>query len=32
MHGEKARWELNKNTMCCFKQILEATPHQTAAV
>ena len=25
--GEKARWELFKNAMCSFKQILETTPH-----
>ena len=31
-HGEKARVELNKNATCSFEQILEATPHKTAAV
>ena len=31
-HCEKARWELLKNAMCCLEQILEATPHKTAAV
>ena len=30
MHGEKARWGLQKNIMFCFEQILEATSHQTA--
>ena len=30
-HGEKGRTELNKNVMCCFQQILEATPHKIAA-
>ena len=29
---EKAKWELNKNARYCFEQILEATPHKTAAV
>ena len=24
-HGEKARWELHKNVMCCFPQILCST-------
>ena len=32
MHGEKARWELHKNALCCFEQILEATPYKTADV
>ena len=27
MHGVKAKWELYKNTMCRFEQILEAAPH-----
>ena len=27
MHGEKARWELHKNAMSYFEQILEATLH-----
>ena len=31
MHGEKARWELHKNAVCWFEQILEAAPHKTAA-
>ena len=31
-HGEKTRWELHKNVMYCFEQILEAAPHKTAAV
>ena len=30
--AKKARWELHKNAMCCFKQILEAAPHKIAAV
>ena len=28
-HREKTRWELHKDTMCCFKQILEAAPNKT---
>ena len=28
MHGEKARWELYKNVMCCFEQILKVTKQQ----
>ena len=28
-HGEKARWELHKNTTHYFEQILEAAPHKT---
>ena len=32
MHGKKARQEPHKNAMCYFEQILEATPHKTAAV
>ena len=28
---EKARWERNKYTVCCFEQILEAAPHKKAA-
>ena len=24
--GEKARWELHKDPICCFEQILEAAP------
>ena len=31
-HGEKTRWELHKNAMCYFEQILKATPLKTAAV
>ena len=32
-HMEKnARWELHKNAMYCFEQILEATSYKTAAV
>ena len=30
MHGEKARWELQKKATCCFELIQEATPHKTA--
>ena len=29
---EKAKWELNKNSMCCFEQILETVPYKTATV
>ena len=32
MHRKKARRELCKNAMSYFEQILEATPHKTAAV
>ena len=32
MHGEKARWELHKNTECCLEQIQEATLYKTTAV
>ena len=32
MSGEKVTWELLKNAVCCFKQILEAAPYKTAAV
>ena len=28
-HGQKTKWELQKNTTCCFEQILEATPYKT---
>ena len=31
-HGEKVTWELHKNVMCCFEQILEAASHKTAVV
>ena len=31
-HGEKAKWEVYQNAMCCLEQILEATLHKTAAV
>ena len=27
MYGEKARWELLKNALCSFQQILEVTLH-----
>ena len=30
--GEKARWELHKDTVCCFEQILEESPHKTVTV
>ena len=29
---QKVRWELHKDVVCCFEQILEAAPHKTAAV
>ena len=32
MIERKATWELYRNAACCFEQILEATPHKTAAV
>ena len=32
MDGEKARWELHKNAMYSFEQILKATPHKIAAL
>ena len=32
MHGEKARWELHKNTAVCLEQIVEATPNKRAVV
>ena len=32
MRGEKTRWDIHKNAICGFEQILEATPHKTAAV
>ena len=32
MYREKAGWELGKSATCCFEQILEATPHKTAAI
>ena len=32
MDGNKTRWELYKNTTCCFEQMLEATHHKVAAV
>ena len=31
-NGEKARWELYKNAMSCFQQILNARPYKTEAV
>ena len=30
--GEKARWELHKDAVCCFEQILEAALQKTAAI
>ena len=30
--GEKAWWELHKNAMCCFEQILGEGSHKTATV
>ena len=32
IYGEKVWWELHKNATSYFEQILEATPHKTAAV
>ena len=32
MHEVKTSWELYKNAMCCFKQILETAAHKTAIV
>ena len=29
---KKTRWDLRKNATCCFKQIMEAAHHKTAAV
>ena len=31
-YSKKTRGELHKNSTCCIKQILEATPHETTAV
>ena len=31
-HGKKAKWELHNNVTCYFKNILEATSFNTAAV
>ena len=31
-HWDKARWELEKNAMSSFEQILEATPNETTTV
>ena len=28
--GEKARWDLCKDVVCCFEQILEAAPQQNS--
>ena len=30
MHREKARWELRKNALHTFEQMLEAAPHKKA--
>ena len=30
--GEKARWELHKQAVCCFEQKLETACYKTAAV
>ena len=30
--GEKARWELHKNSTCYFEQIPQATPHKIATI
>ena len=30
--GRKVRGKLHKDAVCCFEQVLEATPHKTAAV
>ena len=32
MYEKKARWKLHKDTMRCFKQILEAVPNKTTSV
>ena len=32
MRWEKAKWELHKNPVCYLEQILEVTPHKTAAL
>ena len=32
IHGEKAKWELYKNAIWCFEQILEGTFHKTAVL
>ena len=32
MFREKAKKKLHKDTMCCFEQIIEAAPHETAAL
>ena len=29
--GEKSMWELHKVAVCYFEQILDRTPHETAA-
>ena len=31
-YGEKAWQQLDKNAESCIEQVLEATPHKTAAV
>ena len=30
--GEKGKYKLRKNTVCCFEQILEATHYKSATV
>ena len=32
MTGARTRWELHKNAICSFEQILEATPYKIAAL
>ena len=32
MYGEKAWWQLSKNTANYIEQVLEATPHKNAIV
>ena len=32
MLGEEAKYELQENAECCFKQILEVALHKTAVV
>ena len=31
VYGDKAWWQLHKNTASCMEQFLEATSHKTAA-
>ena len=30
--GDKTRWELLEDVVCCFEQILEVAPQKTVAV